>query len=67
VCLSNLYNLKKELNYSRSRSQKNPNRVFFWITKMSSKSQPLVSPSTVPPLPLPTTLPWTLADEEALI
>jgi hypothetical protein len=33
---------------------------------MSSKSQPLVSPSTVPP-PLPSTLPWTLADEEALI
>jgi hypothetical protein len=34
---------------------------------MSSESQPLVSPSTVPP-PLPsTTLPWTLADEEALI
>jgi hypothetical protein len=34
---------------------------------MSSESQPLVSPSTVPPLPLPSTLPWTLADEEALI
>jgi hypothetical protein len=33
---------------------------------MSSESQPLVSPSTVPP-PLPSTLPWTLADEEALI
>jgi hypothetical protein len=34
---------------------------------MSSESQPLVSPSIVPP-PLPsTTLPWTLADEEALI
>jgi hypothetical protein len=32
---------------------------------MSSESQPLVSPSTVPP-PLPSTLPWTLADEEAL-
>ena len=29
---------------------------------MSSESQPLVSPST----PLPSTLPWTLADEEAL-
>jgi hypothetical protein len=34
--------------------------------KMSSESQPLVSPSTVPP-PLSSTLPWTLADEEALI
>jgi hypothetical protein len=33
---------------------------------MSSESQPLVSPSTVPP-PLPLTIPWTLADEEALI
>jgi hypothetical protein len=33
---------------------------------MSSESQPLVSPSAVPP-PLPSTLPWTLADEEALI
>jgi hypothetical protein len=33
---------------------------------MSSESQPLVSPSTVPPPPLPSTLPWTLADEEAL-
>jgi hypothetical protein len=32
---------------------------------MSSESQPLVSPSTVPP-PLPSTLPWTVADEEAL-
>jgi hypothetical protein len=32
---------------------------------LSSESQPLVSPSTVPP-PLPSTLPWTLADEEAL-
>jgi hypothetical protein len=32
---------------------------------MSSESQPLV-PSTVPP-PLPSTLPWTLADEDALI
>jgi hypothetical protein len=33
---------------------------------MSSESQPLVSPSTAPP-PLPSTLPWTVADEEALI
>ena len=33
---------------------------------MSSESVPLVTPSTVPP-PLPSTLPWTLADEEALI
>jgi hypothetical protein len=34
---------------------------------MSSESQPLVSPSTVPP-PLPTPhIHWTLADEEALI
>jgi hypothetical protein len=33
---------------------------------MSSESQPLVSPSTVPP-PLPSPLPWTLADEEVLI
>jgi hypothetical protein len=33
---------------------------------MSSESQPLVSPSTVSP-PLPSTLPWTVADEEALI
>jgi hypothetical protein len=33
---------------------------------MSSESQPLVSPSTVP-TPPPTHLPWTLADEEALI
>jgi hypothetical protein len=34
---------------------------------MSTESQPLVSPSTVPP-PLPSTPnPWTLADEEALI
>jgi hypothetical protein len=32
---------------------------------MSSESQPLVSPSTFPP-PLPSTLPWTSADEEAL-
>jgi hypothetical protein len=35
---------------------------------MSSESQPVVSPSTVPPPPpLPYSLPWTLADEEALI
>jgi hypothetical protein len=34
---------------------------------MSFESQPLVSPSTVPPLPPPSTLPWTVADEEALI
>jgi hypothetical protein len=40
--------------------------VFFFGLKMSSESQPLVSPSTVP-LPLPSTLTWTLADEEALI
>jgi hypothetical protein len=33
---------------------------------MSSKSLPLVSPSTTLPIP-PSTLPWTLADEEALI
>jgi hypothetical protein len=66
VCFSNLYNLKKELNYSRSRSQKNPNRVFLGL-KMSSESQPLVSPSTVPPPPSSSTLPWTVADEEALI
>jgi hypothetical protein len=33
---------------------------------MSSESQPLVSPSTVPP-PLPLTIPWTVTDEEALI
>ena len=34
---------------------------------MSSESLPLVPPpSTVPSLPLPSTLPWTLADEEAL-
>ena len=33
---------------------------------MSSESLPLVSPSIVPP-PTPSTLPWTLADEEALI
>jgi hypothetical protein len=32
---------------------------------MSSESQPLVTPLV--PLPLPSTLPWTLADEEALI
>jgi hypothetical protein len=64
VSFSNLYNLKKRINYSSSRSQKNPNRVFFGL-KMSSESQPLVSPSTVPP-PLPSTLPWTLADEDAL-
>ena len=64
MSFSNLYNLKKELIYSRSRSQKNPNRVFFRL-KMSSESQPLVTP-LVPP-PLPSTLPWTLADEEALI
>jgi hypothetical protein len=36
--------------------------VFFFGLKMSSESQPLVSP----PPPLPSTLPWTLADEEAL-
>jgi hypothetical protein len=65
VCLSNLYNLKKELNFSRSRSQK-IQTVFFFGLKMSSESQPLVSPSTVPP-PLPSTLLWTVADEEALI
>jgi hypothetical protein len=40
--------------------------VCFLGLKMSSESQPLVSPSTVPP-PLPSTPPWTLADEEALI
>ena len=34
--------------------------------KMSSESLPLVPASTVPP-PLPLTLPWTVADEEALI
>jgi hypothetical protein len=33
---------------------------------MSSESQPLVTPSTVPPPLPPSTLPWTLADEEAL-
>jgi hypothetical protein len=33
---------------------------------MSSESQPLDTPSTVPP-PLPSTLLWTVADEEALI
>jgi hypothetical protein len=40
--------------------------VFFFGLKMSSESLPLVSPSTVPPPPS-STLPWTLADEEALI
>jgi hypothetical protein len=33
---------------------------------MSSESQPLVSPSTVPPPLPPPHIPWTLADEEAL-
>jgi hypothetical protein len=40
--------------------------VCFFGLKMSSESQPLVSPSTIPPPPS-STLPWTLADEEALI
>jgi hypothetical protein len=43
LCLLNLYYLKKRINYSRSRSQKNPNRVFFYYknptTKMSSSSE----------------------------
>jgi ankyrin repeat protein len=64
VSLSNLYNLKKRINYSRSH--KNPNRVFFLITKMSSESLPLVPASTTLPIP-PPHIPWTLADEEALI
>jgi hypothetical protein len=34
---------------------------------MSSESQPLVSPSTVPPSLPSTPIPWILADEEALI
>jgi hypothetical protein len=65
VSFSNLYNLKKRINYSRSRSQK-IQTVFFFGLKMSSESQPLV-PSP-PPLPstLPCTIPWTVADEEAL-
>jgi hypothetical protein len=65
VSLSNLYNLKKELIILVLVLKKSK-PCFFLITKMSSESQPLVSPSTVPP-PLPSTLPWTLADEEALI
>jgi hypothetical protein len=40
--LTNLYNLKKRINYSRSRSQKNPNRVFF-ITKMERVLQRLAT------------------------
>jgi hypothetical protein len=43
--------------------------LFFLIQefekKMSSESLPLVTPSTTLPIP-PSTLPWTLADEEAL-
>ena len=64
VCFSNLCNLKKELIILVLVLQK-IQTVFFGL-KMSSESQPLVSPSIVPP-PLPSTLPWTLADEEALI
>jgi hypothetical protein len=64
VSFSNLYNLKKELIILILVLKKS-NPCFFGL-KMSSESQPLVSPSTVPP-PLPSTLPWTLADEEALI
>jgi hypothetical protein len=63
VSFSNLYNLKKELIIL---VLKKIQTVFFFGLKMSSESQPLVSPSTVP-LPLPSTLTWTLADEEALI
>jgi hypothetical protein len=65
VSFSNLYNLKKEL-IILVLVLKKIQTVFFFGLKMSSESQPLVSPSTVPP-PLPSTLPWTLADEEALI
>jgi hypothetical protein len=60
VCLSNLYNLKKELIILVLVLKKSK-PCFFFSTKMSSESLPLVSPS------LPSTLPWTLADEEALI
>jgi hypothetical protein len=53
-----LYKLKKEFYFLSKKIQ-----VAF--LKMSSESLPLVSPpSTVPPH---STLPWTLADEEALI
>jgi ankyrin repeat protein len=65
VCLSQIFIIsKKELIILVLVLSKNPNRVFG--LKMSSESLPLVSPSTVPPLPLPSSLPWTLADEEAL-
>jgi hypothetical protein len=64
VSFSNLYNLKKELIILILVLKKS--KPCFFGLKMSSESLPLVSPSTVPP-PLPSTLPWTLADEEALI
>jgi hypothetical protein len=63
VSFSNLYNLKKELIILVLVLKKS--KPCFFGLKMSSESQPLVSPSTIPP-PLPSTLPWTLADEEAL-
>jgi hypothetical protein len=65
VSFSNLYNLKKELIILSFSFSKKSKPCFFGL-QMSSESQPLVSPSTVPP-PLPSTLSWTVADEEALI
>jgi hypothetical protein len=65
VCLSQISIISKKELIILVLVLKKIQTVFFFGLKMSSESQPLVSPSTVPP-PLPSTLPWTLADEEAL-
>jgi hypothetical protein len=66
VCLSNLYNLKKEFIILVLVLKKS--KPCFFGLKMSSKSVPTVPPTVPHPPPLPSsTLPWTLADEEALI
>jgi hypothetical protein len=65
LCVSQIFIISKRELIILFLVLKKIQTVFFWITKMSSESQPLVSPSIVSP-PLPSTLPWTLADEEAL-
>jgi hypothetical protein len=47
VCLSQIFIISKKNSLFSFSFSKNPNRVFFLL--MSSESQPLVSPSTVPP------------------
>jgi hypothetical protein len=64
LCVSQIFIISKRELIILVLVLKKSKPCFFGL-KMSSESQPLVSPSTVPP-PLPSTLPWTLADEEAL-